>query len=131
VPTQLERGLPHLLVRADADPAQGAGRDALARTTTQSGDTRNRLLGRNDCCCRIDARGPESPGICEIPRRKCTGFIHAAAVEKEARMRLTIDWMIWIVRREAATTIASKLTVFLPAADGAACAENKIGRLLS
>jgi hypothetical protein len=33
-------------------------------------------------------------------------------------MRLTIDWMIWIVRREAATTIASKLTVFLPAADG-------------
>ena len=33
-------------------------------------------------------------------------------------MRLTIDWMIWIVRREAATTIAKKLTVFLPAADG-------------
>jgi hypothetical protein len=25
VPTQLERGLPHLLLRADADPAQGAG----------------------------------------------------------------------------------------------------------
>ena len=45
--------------------------------------------------------------------------LHAAAVEKEARMRLTIDWVIWIVRGEAATTIASKLAVFLPAGDGA------------
>jgi chemotaxis protein MotA len=43
--------------------------------------------------------------------------LHAAAVEKEARMRLTIDWVIWIVRGDAATTIASKLAVFLPAAD--------------
>jgi hypothetical protein len=32
-------------------------------------------------------------------------------------MRLTIDWVIWIVRGEAETTIASKLAVFLPAAD--------------
>jgi hypothetical protein len=39
-------------------------------------------------------------------------------VEKEARMRLTIDWVIWIVRGEAATTIASKLAVYLAAADG-------------
>lgn len=43
--------------------------------------------------------------------------LHAVAVEKESRMRLTMDWVIWIVRGEAATTIASKLAVFLPAAD--------------
>lgn len=43
--------------------------------------------------------------------------LHAVTVERESRMRLTIDWVIWIVRGEAATTIASKLAVFLPAAD--------------
>jgi chemotaxis protein MotA len=43
--------------------------------------------------------------------------LHAAAVENEARMRLTIDWVMWIVRGEAATTIASRLAVFHPAAD--------------
>jgi hypothetical protein len=32
-------------------------------------------------------------------------------------MRLTIDWVIWIVRGEGATTIVSKLAVFLPATD--------------
>ena len=32
-------------------------------------------------------------------------------------MRFTMDWMIWIVRGEAATTISSRLAVFLPTAD--------------
>jgi chemotaxis protein MotA len=43
--------------------------------------------------------------------------LHAAAVEKEARMRLTIDWVLWIVRGEAPATVGSKLAIFLPAAD--------------
>jgi chemotaxis protein MotA len=43
--------------------------------------------------------------------------LHAAAVEKEARMRLTIDWVLWIVRGETPVMIGSKPAVFLPAAD--------------
>ena len=57
-----------------------------------------------------------------------TGFIHAAAVEKEARMRL-IDWVISIIEK-AATTIASKLAVFLPAADAGMRREQDLAPLV-
>jgi chemotaxis protein MotA len=43
--------------------------------------------------------------------------LHVATLESEAKMRLTMDWTIWIVRGETPTTIANKLAVLLPTLD--------------
>jgi chemotaxis protein MotA len=40
--------------------------------------------------------------------------LHAVAMEQEARMKLTIDWVVMLVRGESARTIASRLNGTLP-----------------
>lgn len=56
--------------------------------------------------------------------------LHSIASEKEAMMRLTLEWVLWLARGETPTLIHRRLSALLPAPDADPSREKQWGKIV-